>query len=91
MLDYDNDTWEDNPRRKVCRAPACRCESPCDDYNDSGKRCARCYKSPDDCNCERCDSGECFLDDCIHCGDCGEHSVDCVCEGEREEVDGDKK
>ena len=78
MRDLDNDTWQDSERPNNCRAPSCRCESPCDDYGDEGKVCARCYRVPDSCNCKRLDCG-CFADECAHCSECGEVQDDCTC------------
>lgn len=63
---YDNDTWDLIPSK--CRAPACRCESPCDDIGGTYV-CTSCGRVPDSCQCDRC-------------GDCDQFADDCSCEDE---------
>lgn len=59
---YDNGTWIFNPGK--CRAPACRCDSPCDDMGGTYS-CAGCEMLPDDCQCLRCEDCDLFADDCV--------------------------
>ena len=62
---YDS-TTEYYPSK--CRAPACRCESPCDDMGGT-YICNDCGKDMDNCNCAICDG-------------CGEFAASCECEPE---------
>lgn len=59
---YDNGTWELIPSK--CRAPACRCESPCDDMGGTYS-CTDCGRSPDNCQCARCEDCDLFDGDCV--------------------------
>ena len=77
--DYDNDTWEYYPSK--CRAPACRCESPCDDMGGTHV-CVQCGRNADYCTCKRNDACGCFVQNCDHCADCGELREDCDCQQE---------
>lgn len=61
MPDISDPTWTYYPSN--CRAPACRCESPCDDMGGTFE-CTRCSKAYDDCECERCDGCCGFIDEC---------------------------
>ena len=82
---YKNATWDYYPSK--CRAPACRCDSPCDDIGGTYV-CTQCGKNQDYCSCKRNDCG-CFTDDCIHCGDCGEPGDECECDNIKDEHERD--
>jgi len=63
---YDNGTWTYHASK--CRAPACRCDAPCDDMGGT-YTCHDCGKEPGDCICPRCEW-------------CGTLDAECDCEAD---------
>ena len=79
-INYDNGTWTYYPSK--CRAPSCRCESPCDDMGGTYV-CNECGKTGEDCACDRCEACCGFADACEHCLECGDLVNECDCAARR--------